>query len=156
MFDLDLPLIADADLAEARREMGTALTRILGYYKHDGVRSIGDMERAMHERDAAAMVLPAHSMKGESRQLGAYCLAELAQHLETTARHCLEERIALPDDLASEVALLQPLFHETVECLERIVGRDGQSVRVSGLTPPAARLPSVSSTGRPVFGRRGA
>ncbi|MFT3965652.1 MAG: Hpt domain-containing protein [Sphingobium sp.] len=140
-----LPLISETGLASARRELGTALPRILGYYRQDGAASISAIESAMQTRNPTAMVLPAHSLKGESRQLGVERLAELAQHLEMTARQCIEDRISLPDELATDVRALRGLFHETVAHLERAVGHDAAV---------ATRPRASGASQRPVFGRR--
>lgn len=143
----DYPLIDDADLATARRELGPALSRILGYYRQDGVVSILAIENAMQARNATALVLPAHSLKGESRQLGAGRVAELSQHLEMSARRCIEERTELPDTLADDVRCLRSLFHETITMLERAVGGEPAPI-----TTIRARVGSAPQ--RPVFGRR--
>ncbi|HEX7822864.1 MAG TPA: Hpt domain-containing protein [Sphingobium sp.] len=143
----DLPLISETDLATARRELGSALPRILGYYRQDGVASILAIENAMQARNATTLVLPAHSLKGESRQLGAQRVAELSQHLEKIARRCIEDRTSLPDELADDVRGLRSLFHETIIALERVVGTDAPAA-------PAPRPRMVGGPQRPVFGRR--
>ncbi|HEX7854675.1 MAG TPA: Hpt domain-containing protein [Sphingobium sp.] len=140
-----LPLIDEAGLASAKRELGPALPRILGYYRQDGVSSITAIEDAMHSRNATAMVLPAHSLKGESRQLGAGRLAELAQHLEMTARSCIEDRQNLPDALMEDVRGLRALFQDSVAHLERAVSEPAA-------TAVRPRVPGGPQ--RPVFGRR--
>jgi HPt (histidine-containing phosphotransfer) domain-containing protein len=142
-----LPLISDTDLAAARRELGSALPRILGYFRHDGVASILAIENAMQARNATALVLPAHSLKGESRQLGAERVAHLAEHLEMTARRCIEERSDLPEALSDDVRGLRPLFHDTITLLECAVGPDAP------LMAPSFRARPVTPQ-RPVFGRR--
>jgi|KBSSwiS6_1023812.scaffolds.fasta_scaffold10973_2 HPt (histidine-containing phosphotransfer) domain-containing protein len=138
----DRPLINAADLAVTRREIGPAFARILGYYRQDGVVSITTIEDAMAERNAAAIILPAHSLKGESLQFAAMRMAELAQHIEMTARQCVEERIALPDTLDHDVGQMRLCFHETVKLLEAAIAA----------SPPIARTAAT----RPVFGRRAA
>ncbi len=143
----NLPLISEPDLATARRELGPALPRILGYYRQDGVSSIHVIENAMQARNATALVLPAHSLKGESRQLGAHRVAELSQHLENTARRCIEERTDLPDTLADDVRGLRSLFHETITLLERTIGGDAPAA-------PVVRPRVSGAAQRPVFGRR--
>lgn len=137
------PLVDEADLAVAMRELGPALPRILGYYRHDGVLSITQIEDAMAKRDAAAMVLPAHTLKGESRQFGAVRLGELALHLEMTARDHVERRLPLPEALLAEVDSLRPVFHQTLAMLD-----------ASGLEaqPTPARPPQPTT--RPATGRR--
>ena len=77
---------------------GPGFIRILGYFKEDGVKSIAQIEQAMREQNTAALVLPAHTLKGESRQLGAEPLAEIAELIESTARFCVETH-RFPDEL---------------------------------------------------------
>lgn len=145
------PLIDEADLAVAMRELGPALPRILGYYRQDGVVSITRIEDAMAKRDAAAMVLPAHTLKGESRQFGAVRLGELALHLEMTARDHVEQRLPLPDALLGEVDSLRPLFHQTLATLDA----SGLSAQPAPpRIPPATTRPTASR--RATFGRRNA
>lgn len=137
------PLVDEADLAVAMRELGPALPRILGYYRQDGVVSITRIEDAMAKRDAAAMVLPAHTLKGESRQFGAVRLAELALHLETTARDHVERREPLPESLLGAIDSLRPLFHQTLVSLD-----------ASGLSPESAPARIPPSTARAAAARR--
>ncbi|CAN5291705.1 hypothetical protein BH10PSE13_BH10PSE13_26420 [soil metagenome] len=147
------PLISETGLATARRELGPALPRILGYFQQDGLASLSAIEKAMQAGNATAMVLPAHSLKGESRQLGAERLGELAQHLEMTARSCIEERTELPGALIEDVRGLRPLFHETMLTLERAIGTEAQApAPVPAASPPRPRI--VAPPQRPVFGRR--
>lgn len=134
-------LINHAELAVARRELGPALLRIMGYFRQDGAVSLGAIEGAMTARNAAAMVLPAHTLKGDARQLGADRVAHFAQQVEMTARNCVEQRSPLPDDLVTDVSLLRLCFHETVAALEQELA----------LSPEPQR---ATSPQRPVFGRR--
>jgi HPt (histidine-containing phosphotransfer) domain-containing protein len=72
----------------------------------------------MREQNTTALVLPAHTLKGESRQLGAEPLAKIAELIETTARFCVESR-RFPDELVPEVVQLRELFNQTVELFEK-------------------------------------
>jgi histidine phosphotransfer protein HptB len=101
-----------------RAELGPGFIRILGYFKEDGVKSIAQIEQAMHEQNTPALVVPAHTLKGESRQLGAEPLAKLAELIEQTARLCVETH-RFPDELVPEVVKLRRLFNETVEQFDK-------------------------------------
>ena len=79
-----------AHFEKSRTELGPAFIRILSYFKEDGVKSIAQIEQAMHEQNTIALVLPAHTLKGELRQLGAEPIAKIAELIETTARFCVE------------------------------------------------------------------
>lgn len=103
---------------KSRTEMGPGFIRILSYFKEDGTKSITQIEQAMREENTAALVLPAHTLKGESRQLGAEPLAKIAELIETTARFCIESH-RFPDELVPEVVALRRLFNETVEQFDK-------------------------------------
>ena len=103
---------------KSRSELGPGFIRILSYFKEDGVKSIAQIEQAMHEQNTTALVIPAHTLKGEARQLGAEPLAAIAELIETTARFCLEAH-RFPDELVPEVVQLKNLFNETVELFEK-------------------------------------
>ncbi len=104
--------------ARARTDLGADLIRILGYFREDGTKSVAAIEAAMRASNAAALVVPAHTLKGESRQFGADRLADLAERIETVARQCVEWRNT-PDELLPEVVGLRPLFVETMSAFDR-------------------------------------
>jgi HPt (histidine-containing phosphotransfer) domain-containing protein len=107
-----------AHFEKSRTELGPAFIRILSYFKEDGVKSIGQIEEAMREQNTTALVLPAHTLKGEARQLGAEPVAKLAELIESTARLCVETH-RFPDELVPQVVELRKLFDETVELFEK-------------------------------------
>ena len=102
----------------SRAELGPGLIRILGYFREDGVKSLGQIEQAMRDQNTAALVIPAHTLKGEARQLGAEPLAKIAELIETTARFCVESR-RFPDELVPEVVELRRTFDETVDLFDK-------------------------------------
>ena len=103
---------------KSRVELGPGFIRILSYFKEDGVKSIAQIETAMREQDTTALVIPAHTLKGEARQLGAEPLAKVAELIETTARFCIESR-RFPDELVPEVVELRRLFAATIELFDK-------------------------------------
>ena len=72
----------------------------------------------MRAGNAASLIIPAHTLKGEARQFGAEPLADLAETIETIARDCMELH-ETPDLALEHVARLRPLFGETLTLLER-------------------------------------
>ena len=101
-----------------RTELGPGFIRILNYFKEDGAKSVSQIEQAMRDQNTAALVLPAHTLKGESRQLGAEPIAKVAELIETTARFCVENG-RFPDELVPEVVELRRLFAETIEQFDK-------------------------------------
>ena len=104
--------------SRARAELGADFVRILGYFREDGEKAISRIEAAMRSRDAAALVLPAHTLKSEARQFGARPLGELAEEIEFTARRSIEQR-SFPDELVPRVTQLRPLYSETMSLFDR-------------------------------------
>lgn len=138
-------LVDWAAFGQARSELGAGFVRILGYFREDGVKSVAAIEGAMRAKSAAAMVIPAHTLKGESRQFGAQPLAMLAEQIETIARDCVELHDT-PEDAMPHIVKLRPLFTQTLELLEREAN------------PLVARKPPGGGFGRRVatgFGQAG-
>jgi HPt (histidine-containing phosphotransfer) domain-containing protein len=102
----------------SRAELGPGFIKILGYFREDGEKSLGQIEQAMREQNTAALVIPAHTLKGESRQLGAEPLAKVAELIETTARFCVEAH-RFPDELVKDVVELRKMFERTVELFDK-------------------------------------
>jgi histidine phosphotransfer protein HptB len=122
----------------SRAELGSGFIRILSYFREDGVKSVAAIETAMREKNTTALVLPAHTLKGEARQFGAEPLAQVAELIETTARFCVETH-SFPDELIKDVVELRKLFNETIELFDKETN------------PLASRAPASGG-----FGKRGA
>lgn len=103
---------------QARADLGAAFLRILGYFREDGVKAVERIEHAMRAHDSAALVLPAHTLKGEARHFGAQALGDLAETIETGARKCVDHQ-ETPEELLVEVASLRPLFERTLAWFDR-------------------------------------
>lgn len=112
------PLIDWDIYKQAREELGGAFVRILGYFREDGTKSVAVIENAMRDGNAAALVIPAHTLKGDALQFGAERLGALAEKIEFFARHCVETQ-QTPEEYVQEVVALRPLFEETLAELER-------------------------------------
>ncbi len=117
MPDMSLPLVDWTAFARTRSQLGGSFIRILGYFVEDGMKSVEAIEAAMRGHNAAALVLPAHTLKSEARQFGGERLGQLAEDIEMHARHCMETRQA-PDDYVDRVVKLRPLFSEMLAAIE--------------------------------------
>ncbi|MEO6256700.1 MAG: Hpt domain-containing protein [Sphingomicrobium sp.] len=119
MGDKPAPDLVDwAHFEKSRAELGPGFIRILNYFREDGAKSLDQIDQAMHEENTTALVIPAHTLKGEARQFGAEPLAEVAELIESTARLCIETH-RFPDELVSDVVELRRLFRETVDLFEK-------------------------------------
>jgi len=117
--DDGLPDIVDwAHFEKSRSELGPGFIRIISYFREDGEKSIAQIEQAMREENTTGLVIPAHTIKGESRQLGAEPLAKIAELIEATARLCVETH-RFPDELVPQVVELRRLFNETLAAFDR-------------------------------------
>lgn len=123
-------LVDRAAYSRARAELGASFVRLLGYLREDGVKSVSAIEAAMRAENAAAMVIPAHTLKGEARQFGALPLADLAEKIEFTARELVESRDT-PEAILEDVVALRALFTQSLALLEREAdpGRESAGLR---------------------------
>lgn len=110
-------LVDWSTFSQMRTELGASFVRILGYFREDGEKAVAKIEDAMHRRDAAGLVLPAHTLKAEARQFGAEPVAELARTIEEAGRRAVESHL-FPDNILPEVAKLRSLYSRTMEMLE--------------------------------------
>jgi HPt (histidine-containing phosphotransfer) domain-containing protein len=114
---------------KSRTELGPSFIRILSYFREDGAKSIAQIEQAMRDENTTALVMPAHTIKGESRQLGAEPIATIAELIESTARLCIETH-RFPDELVPHVVELRRLFDQTVALFDKatnpLMSRAGQ------------------------------
>ena len=134
--DEDGPEIVDwSHFEKCRAELGPGFIRILSYFKEDGIKSVARIEQAMRDENTAALVLPAHTIKGEARQFGAVPLADAAERIEDTARLCVETR-RFPDELVKEVVEMRTLFNDTIALFEKATN------------PVLTRAPSAGAFGR--------
>jgi HPt (histidine-containing phosphotransfer) domain-containing protein len=102
---------------QARSELGGSFVRMLGYFREDGPDSVAAIEEALRARNAAAMVLPAHRLKGEARQFGGERLGMMAETVEMVARRCVEHHES-PEELIETIVTLRTCFAETLSALE--------------------------------------
>jgi HPt (histidine-containing phosphotransfer) domain-containing protein len=112
------PIVDWETYSRTRAQLGAGFARILSYFREDGDKSVAKIEAAMQCKDAAALVLPAHTVKSEARQFGAEQLGSLAEEIEFAARRALEMQYD-PDDIIPQVAKLRPLYAQTMDMLER-------------------------------------
>lgn len=133
-------LVDGPALARARAELGAGFARILGYFREDGIKSLTTLEEAVRKANAVAMVIPAHTLKGEARQFGALALATLAEKIEDHARLCIEHHDS-PEGAIEDVVALRPLLLQTLALLEREAGVTVATAPVA-VTPPAPAAPT--------------
>ncbi len=124
---------------QTRALIGGEFSKILGYYREDAAKNVVAVEQAYKLRDAVAMVRPAHTLKGDSLQFGGEALGKLAEHIEHSARRCVEEHSA-PDSLDLEILQLRPLLIDTLAQFEKELSS----------AAAAARRPAVAAG----FGRK--
>src|SRR3546814_13462228 len=124
-------LVNFAEFAQFRRELGSGFVRILGYFREYGIKSVSAIEDAIRSRNAPALVIPAHTLKGEARQFGAERLSLMAEEIEMIARRCVEHHESLVELIESVVAL-PPIFDETLQLLENEANPLGHRCPVFG------------------------
>lgn len=114
----DDKLVDWIEFEAVREQLGANFARILRYFSEDGIKSVEAIEQAMHEKVTVALIVPAHTLKGEALQFCARPLSALAEKIEMSARHLVEIQ-QTPEELIPEAARLRPLFEETMTVLEK-------------------------------------
>lgn len=110
------PHINGETLNALRAELGAHFSRILSYFAEDGVKSLDQIEDAVRNRDAVALVRPAHTLKGESLQFGAEALGYCAERVEMAARAGVEAH-NFPAEIVEDAERMRPLFEEAIAAL---------------------------------------
>lgn len=118
MAQTDAAIVDWQTFSQARAELGASFVRILSYFREDGTKSVAAIEQAMRKLDATALVIPAHTLKGEALQFGAEPLGALAEYIEQVARRCVETHQS-PSELVADVVRLRPLFEQTLAMFDR-------------------------------------
>lgn len=111
-------LVDWTEFEAVREQLGANFARILRYFSEDGIKSVEAIEQAMHEKVTVALIVPAHTLKGEALQFGARQLSALAEKIEMSARHLVEIQ-QTPEELIPEAAQLRPMFEATMADLEK-------------------------------------
>ena len=93
--------------AIAQQTLGLKLPTILSYYLEDADSYLHRIHDAITRHDPAAAIIPAHTLKSSSRQLGAHQLADLAEKTESIARKGGTDAIT---QLAELIPLMQDLL----------------------------------------------
>lgn len=114
----DIDFVDWAEFDSVREELGANFARILRYFSEDGIKSVEAIEQAMRDKVAVALIVPAHTLKGEALQFGAIRLCMIAEKIEMTARHLVEIQ-QTPDELVPDAAELRPTFEATMESLKK-------------------------------------
>ncbi|MFL6734808.1 MAG: Hpt domain-containing protein [Sphingomicrobium sp.] len=114
----DQELVDWAHFEKSRSELGPGFIRILSYFHEDGTKSVSQIEDAMRQQNTTALVIPAHTLKGEARQFGANPVANVAELIENTARLCIETH-RFPDELIKDVVELRRLFEQTISLFDK-------------------------------------
>jgi histidine phosphotransfer protein HptB len=132
--DANYPLVDRTKLGHTRAELGVNFTRILGYFREDSIKAIAQIEAAINNMDAVALVRPAHTLKGESLQFGLEQLGYTAETIEKAARDAVENR-SFPHEMVGKASGLRALLAETLGTLDR----DGAATVPASIGMPVRR-----------------
>ena len=106
----------DSDIFTNAREMlGDKLGTVISYYLEDADNYISRIAEAIEKNDPNAIVLPAHTLKSSSKQLGVMAIADLAARIEVNARLQMsgeeaEDLLSLLRPMQDALTLVRPFF----------------------------------------------
>jgi signal transduction histidine kinase/CheY-like chemotaxis protein len=104
--DAEPPVIDQKVLAELREIMGADYRRLLGTYLGNTPKLLAQAREALDRGDTGAMVIPVHSLKSSSANVGAMRVSALARTAEKLAR-------------AGDLAAVQSAFAEVETAFEQ-------------------------------------
>ncbi len=107
-----------ARFSQARAALGHNFWRVLGYFREDGGKAVGEIEDGLRGHNAMAMIGPADLLKSEAVQMGALAVAELAEEIEMQARDCVELHQS-PAILLESVVALRDVFERTAAAFDQ-------------------------------------
>ncbi len=122
--------LIDIDLnGEARDTFRAKYSQMLQFYKEDVATYINEIFSACDNQDIEAVIRPAHTIKSNSRGLGAVYMADLAHQLELTARTAHErQREVSYENMRRDTDALHDVFIRTCLLLDTM-NNDKDSLR---------------------------
>ena len=115
---LESALIDSAALAEAKSILKDKFSDLLVCYIDDVLDYIGQMESALAQQDAEAIVRPAHTIKSTSKRMGARRVADLARDLEILAREAANTNRLDETPIKSGIQKISAAFEQTRRLLQ--------------------------------------
>ena len=110
----DTPLLDGRVIAELRDSTGgddDFIRELVEAYVSEATGYLAAMTAAAAAADAAAIVLPAHTLKSSSATLGAMRLASISRGIEEAGR------AGRPDDLVADVERARTTWSETLAAM---------------------------------------
>ena len=103
------------NLSTLQELLGERFKELVETFVRDSVERLQDLKSAIAERDSSNIIQHAHSLKGSSRNIGAYPLADLCDHMEKQARSGTiadpkQELAAIEQKLAAVNEILQTVI----------------------------------------------
>lgn len=83
----ELPTLDMEIVEDLQKMMGNDYQSLVRIYLEDSPKLIGQIQSALDNRDCAALVAPAHTLKSSSANLGAVALSDIAKTIEKSARN---------------------------------------------------------------------
>ncbi len=120
---MELPLIDEKAHNEAKELLGSKFENIIAYFLEDSADYIAKITAAHTEHNYAAMILPAHSLKSSSKQVGAMLLSDIAKAIEQKTKissNDSENNNKNQTEIAELVDKLQSTFKKTHDILSAV------------------------------------
>lgn len=105
------PLLEMSLFEESREIMGAKFPRILEYYLEDTATYLEQAQHDLADNGAyMRLMVPLHTIKSSSRQLGALAIADIASAMEERVRAASSANAACPPELHAMLAQLRQQF----------------------------------------------
>lgn len=112
------PLLDMQACAEAQRIFSGKYEIILTYFREDGEKYILEIERAIKRKNIESVVRPVHTLKSNSRGMGAARLSDMCRDMEIKAKAMAENRLDTSwSELAHDLEAVKKCFFLTCDVL---------------------------------------
>lgn len=109
-----------AAIHEAKETMKSKFPTMIEYFMEDTEMYINSIKDGMIASNAEEIIVPAHTLKSSSRQMGAAKMSDIAKEIEMLARAQAEKNNTDVASFGTIISRLESAFAETQEALKQI------------------------------------
>lgn len=114
-------LILDAEVVQRVHDLlGEKYGEMVEIYIKGACQYVTEIERALHDRDVEAAVIPSHTLKSISKQIGAMRLSEIARDFEDSVRNPEIDREDFINGLFDMAEELGDSLVQTIDALDNM------------------------------------
>ena len=113
--------ILDLDVIDKVHDvLGDKFGEMIEIYISNSAKYAADIRAALKDKNIEDIVIPSHTLKSISKQIGAILLSNIAENIEDRVRNSQMRSAEDMTDLCEMVDELEPLVIKTIEALDSL------------------------------------